>query len=45
MKVLFLRIQDLQKSWNKGFSNWNKIQNELSLIFEDRFLRYFDIYN
>lgn len=45
MKVLFLRIQDLQKSWSKGISNWNKIRNELSLIFEDRFLRYFDIYS
>lgn len=39
MKVLFLRIQDLQKNWSKGIRNWGKVQNELSILFEDRFLK------
>ena len=43
MKVLFLRIQDLQKNWSKGIKNWGKIQNELSILFEDRFLKYIEI--
>ena len=43
MKVLFLRIQDLQKNWSKGIKNWGKIQNELSILFEDRFLKYIGI--
>lgn len=42
MKVLYLRIQDLQKSWSKGISNWNKIENELALLFEDRFFKYIE---
>lgn len=43
MKVLYLRIQDLQKNWSKGINNWNKIQNELALVFEDRFVQYIEI--
>ena len=43
MKVLFLRIQDLQKNWSKGIKNWGKIQNELYILFEDRFLKYIGI--
>ena len=43
MKVLFLRIQDLQKNWSKGIRNWGKVQNELSILFEDRFLKYIGI--
>ena len=43
MKVLFLRIQDLQKNWFKGIRNWGKVQNELSILFEDRFLKYIGI--
>ena len=31
MKVLYLRIQDLQKNWAKGISNWARIQNELAM--------------
>ena len=43
MKVLFLRIQNLQKNWSKGIKNWGKIQNELYILFEDRFLKYIGI--
>ena len=42
MKVLYLRIQDLQKSWSKGITNWTRIQNELAMLFEDRFLKYIE---
>ena len=42
MKVLYLRIQDLQKNWAKGISNWTKIRNELAILFEDRFLKYIE---
>lgn len=45
MKVLFLRIQDLQKNWSKGIANWNRIQNELAILFDDRFLKHIEIYN
>ena len=43
MKVLFLRIQDLQKNWSNGIRNWGKVQNELSILFEVRFLKYIGI--
>ena len=42
MKVLYLRIRDLQKNWVKGISNWSKIQNELAMLFGDRFLKYIE---
>ena len=42
MKVLYLRIQDLQKKWSNGIANWNNVQNELAQIFDDRFLKHID---
>ena len=42
MKVLYLRIRDLQKNWAKGISNWTGIQNELAMLFGDRFLKYIE---
>lgn len=42
LKVLYLRIKDLQKKWSKGIANWINIQNELNLLFEDRFLQYIE---
>ena len=42
MKVLYLRIRDLQKNWAKGISNWARIQNELAMLFGDRFLKYIE---
>lgn len=43
MKVLYLRIKDLQRNWAKGVANWTKIQNELAGIFQERYLQYIDI--
>ena len=43
MKVLYLRIKDLQKKWSKGISNWNNVRNELVQIFNERFLKYIEI--
>ena len=42
MKVLYLRIKDLQKQWAKGIANWNNVRNELAGIFQDRFLKYIE---
>lgn len=42
MKVLYLRVNDLQKKWSKGISNWNNVKNELVQIFEERFFKYID---
>ena len=42
MKVLYLRITDLQKNWAKGIANWNNIENELNSLFEERFLQYIE---
>ena len=42
MKVLYLRIKDLQKNWSKGIANWKNIRNELIGIFESRFLKYIE---
>lgn len=43
MKVLYLRIEDLQKKWSKGMANWNNVRHELTQIFGERFLKYFEI--
>jgi len=43
MKVLYLRIQDLQKKWAKGIANWKNVQNELTQIFDNRFLKHIEI--
>lgn len=43
MKVLYLRIQDLQKKWSKGIANWKNVQNELVQIFDTRFLKHIEI--
>lgn len=42
MKVLYLRIQDLQKKWSKGISNWSNVRNELVQIFDTRFFKYIE---
>lgn len=42
MKVLYLRIMDLQKKWSKGIANWNNVRNELVKLFEDRYLKYIE---
>lgn len=42
MKVLYLRIQDLQKKWSKGIANWTNVRNELVQIFDTRFFKYIE---
>lgn len=42
LKVLYLRVKDLQKNLSKGIANWKNVQHELVEIFEDRFLKYFE---
>ena len=42
IKVLYLRIQDLKKKWSKSIKNWIDVQNELTGIFEDRFMNYIE---
>lgn len=40
MKVLYLRIENLEKKWCKGSQNWRNVQNQLTIIFEDRYVKY-----
>ena len=42
MKVLYLRVQDLQKKWSKGIANWINVRNELVQIFDTRFFKYIE---
>jgi len=40
LKVLYLRIRDLENKWSKGTANWNTIQNQLIELFSNRVLKY-----
>ena len=40
IKVLYLRVTDLQKKWSKGIKEWKSIKIELINTFGDRFLKY-----
>ncbi len=40
LKVLYLRIRDLQKNWSKGIFNWKNVRNELIEMFGKRFFKY-----
>jgi len=42
-KVLYLRIKDLEKKWNKPILNWPKIQVQLTELFGQRYTQYIDI--
>ena len=42
LKVLYLRIKDLQKNWAKGIGNWPNVKNELIEIFGDKYLKYIE---
>lgn len=35
-KLVYLRIVDIQKKWNRPVQNWAKVLNQLVLIFENR---------
>ena len=40
MKVLYLRVENLEKKWSKGSKNWSSIQNQLAILFEERYTKY-----
>jgi len=40
MKVLYLRVEGLEKKWSKGSKNWSNVQNQLAILFEDRYTKY-----
>ena len=40
MKVLYLRVENLEKKWSKGTQNWRSVQNQLSILFEERYNKY-----
>lgn len=42
-KLLYLRVKELEKKWNKPIPNWNKIQHQLSEIYGERFTKYLEI--
>ena len=40
MKVLYLRVENLEKKWSKGSKNWNNVRNQLAILFEERYTKY-----
>ena len=42
-KVLYLRVQELQKKWKRPIPNWNKISIQLAELFGERYTKYLDI--
>ena len=40
MKVLYLRVENLEKKWSKGSKSWKSVQNQLSIIFSERYTQY-----
>lgn len=40
MKVLYLRVENLEKKWCKGSKNWNNVRNQLAILFEERYTKY-----
>ena len=43
MKVLFLRIQDLEKKWSKGIRGWNTVLQQLIELHGDRITKYLEL--
>ena len=43
MKVLFLRIQDLEKKWSKGTKGWNTVLTQLIELHGERITKYLDL--
>ena len=39
-KLLYLRINDIQKTWYRPVHNWPKVLNQLVLLFKDRVTRH-----
>ena len=40
IKIMFLRIKDLEEKWSKGTKNWNSILFQLADIFKERVTKY-----
>lgn len=40
MKLLYLRIKELEKKWTKSIPNWSIILNQLSFLFHDKIVNY-----
>ena len=42
-KVLYLRVQEIQKKWKRPIPNWNKISIQLAELFGERYTKYLEI--
>lgn len=40
LKVLYLRVENLEKKWCKGSQNWRNVQNQLTELFGERYTKY-----
>lgn len=40
MKVLYLRVEALEKKWCKGSQNWRNVENQLGILFGERYTKY-----
>lgn len=40
MRVLYLRVKDLEKKWSKEIKSWNKILNDLIDMYEERITKH-----
>ena len=43
IKVLYLRIKELEEKWKKGIPNWSLILNQLVLLYGERVTKYLDL--
>lgn len=43
IKVLYLRVKDLEKKWSKCIANWDIILNQLIILHEERITKYLDL--
>ena len=43
IKVLYLRIKELEEKWKKGIPNWSVILNQLVLLYGERVTKYLDL--
>lgn len=41
LKVLYLRIKDLEKSWSKETKNWENVKHQLIELYGERVLKYY----
>lgn len=41
LKVLYLRIKDLEKTQSKGTRNWGNVQNQIIELYGDRILKFY----